>query len=86
MRTACHAGGQAFDDAASNGASRSRAWHVRALEVLSVYLRRHDEGVGSGGRPEIEAKSSQGRGHRSETCHAQHKQPRQPSVRLSSSG
>ena len=55
---------------ASNRTSCSLVWLVRASEVSTVYLRRHGEELGSGVGPETEAKSSHGRGHRFETCHA----------------
>jgi hypothetical protein len=57
---------------ASNLTSCSLAWLVRAGEVSTVYLRRRGEEVGSGRDWEPGAKSSHGRSHRFDPCHAHH--------------
>jgi hypothetical protein len=68
--------------AASNGTSRSFAWHLHAIETSGVYLRRRAVEAGNAWDWELGAKSSHGRGHRFETCHAhQHKQPPRTTLR-----
>jgi hypothetical protein len=64
---------------ASNYTSCSLTWLVPASEVSTVYQRRHDEEAGSGVGTVPEAKSSHGRSHRFDPCHAhQHKRSPQP--------
>jgi hypothetical protein len=55
---------------ASNRTARRIAWLVHAFRVSGVYLRPHGEELGRGVGPETEAKSSHGRSHRFDPCHA----------------
>src|SRR5215213_11852836 len=59
----------------SNRASRSPATHFRAIEASVVYLRRSEVEAGRTRGWERGAKSSHGRGHRFETCHAHQDEP-----------